>query len=183
MKQNDMMAVITLIVGVSVSALVLIFVGALGGQTYGMTEPNIDEIGYDTYNSTFVADNRSWNDVGHPLIHENTFTIVNATNVDKSANFTMNYTTGLVKLGTALPNSSLNGSTFTVDYGYDTSADGATIRDNIKDGIISSFQALGQTGGYLPIIVLAIVITLILGYIFAMVDFRKPGSGSGPGGL
>jgi len=37
-------AVIALIAGVGVSVLVLIFVGALGGQTYNLVEPKIDNI-------------------------------------------------------------------------------------------------------------------------------------------
>lgn len=37
-------AVIALIAGVGVSTLVLIFVGALGGQTYNLVEPKLDNI-------------------------------------------------------------------------------------------------------------------------------------------
>lgn len=36
--------IITLIVGIGVAVLVLIFVGALGGQTYNLVEPDIDAI-------------------------------------------------------------------------------------------------------------------------------------------
>lgn len=37
-------AIIALIVGVGVAALVLIFVGTLGGQTYNLVQPQIDAI-------------------------------------------------------------------------------------------------------------------------------------------
>lgn len=37
-------AVVSLIVGVGVATLVLIFVGTLGGQTYNLVEPDIDDI-------------------------------------------------------------------------------------------------------------------------------------------
>lgn len=37
-------AVVMLITGVGISILVLIFVGALGGQTYNLVEPKIDNI-------------------------------------------------------------------------------------------------------------------------------------------
>jgi len=37
-------AVVSLIIGVGVATLVLIFVGSLGGQTYGLVEADIDAI-------------------------------------------------------------------------------------------------------------------------------------------
>jgi hypothetical protein len=37
-------SIITLIVGVGVATLVLVFVGSLGGQTYNLVEPDIDAI-------------------------------------------------------------------------------------------------------------------------------------------
>lgn len=77
-------AVITLITGVGVAVLVLIFVGSLGGQTYELVEADIDGI----------------------------------TNT--------------------------------------------TVKDHVKGSIISGFEALEQTGDYLPIIVLAVIIALVL---------------------
>lgn len=84
-------AIITLIVGVGVAALVLIFVSALGGSTYNLVEDDLDAISNDS------------------------------------------------------------------------------IKNYSKEGIVSAFQALSSTGSYLPIIVLAIVIFLVLGLIFSMV--------------
>ena len=88
--QHEVGAIITLIVGVGVAALVLIFVAALGGSTYNLVEPQIN----------------------------------------------------------AINNSS--------------------IRNYAKQGIVSAFQALGTTGTYLPLIVLAVVIFIILGLILGM---------------
>lgn len=85
--------VITLIVGVGVSVLVLIFVGALGGQTYQLVEADIDAI----------------------------------TNT--------------------------------------------TVKDHVKAGMISGFEALENTGNYLPIIVLAVVIGLVLTIVLSMGAF------------
>ena len=45
-------AVISLIVGVGVAVLVLIFVSALGGQTYDLVEPDIDSITNTTIRSS-----------------------------------------------------------------------------------------------------------------------------------
>jgi hypothetical protein len=83
-------AIVTLIVGVGVAVLVLIFVGSLGGQTYELVEEDIDGI----------------------------------TNT--------------------------------------------TISDSVKGGVISGFEALEQTGDYLPIIVLAVVISLVLMLVLGM---------------
>jgi len=103
---NEIGSIIMLIVGVGVSALVLIFVGALGGQTYNLVEADIDAISNDS------------------------------------------------------------------------------IKNYTKDGIVSAFQALASTGSYLPIIVLAIVIFIVLGLIFSMVGGGlNMGGGYGGGAL
>lgn len=92
--------IITLLVGVGVAVLVLIFVGSLGGQTYNLVEPDIDTI----------------------------------TNV--------------------------------------------TIQNHIKSGILSGFEALEQTGDYLPIIVLAVVISLVLALVLSFGGLGGTGRGS-----
>jgi len=94
-------AVIGLIVGIGVAVLVLIFVGALGGQTYELVEDDIDSI--------------------------------------------------------------TNG----------------TVKDHIKNGIISSFEALEKTGDYLPIIVLAFVISIVLFLVLGMTGMVGAGGGRG----
>ena len=93
-------AIVTLITGVGVSVLVLIFVGTLGGQTYNLVEDKIDAI----------------------------------SNV--------------------------------------------TIRNSVKEGIVSGFDALKQTGDYLPIIVLAVIITIVLALVLG---FTALGGGGAQG--
>lgn len=175
-------AIIFLAIGVGMSIMVLIMTGALSGSTYALVEDDLTEIGAETYSGTFVADNRTYVSMGHTLIQESTFTCVNATGVSKTANFTFNYTNGTAKLGTALPNSSLNGTTFTVGYTYDTSTRGKAVRDNITGGIVSTFEALGQTGNYLPTIVLAVVIFIVLGMVLGLVGYTTKKGGGGIGG-
>lgn len=92
-------AIVTLIVGVGISVLVLIFVGALGGQTYNLVESDIDSI--------------------------------NDTDIQAS----------------------------------------------VKNGIKSGFKALEQTGNYLPIIVLAVVISLVLMLVLGMAAVAGAGRG------
>lgn len=91
--------IIQLIVGVGVAVLIMIFVGVLGGQTYQLTEADINAI----------------------------------TNV--------------------------------------------TIRSHVREGIISGFSALEQTGSYLPIIVLAVIIALVLALVLGFTAFGGGGMG------
>lgn len=81
---SDVSATLTLIVGMAVATLVLIFTGSLGGQTYNLVEPDINNI------------------------------------------------------------------------------TDATIKGYVQDGITSAFKAQKTTGDYLPLIVLAAVIGLVL---------------------
>ena len=50
-----------------------------------------------------------------------------------------------------------------------------TVRESVKNGIISGFDALEQTGSYLPIIVLAVVIALVLYLVLGMTDVNRGG--------
>jgi hypothetical protein len=72
----------------------------------------------------------------------------------------------------------LGGQTYNlVESKIDNISD-ATIKASVKSGITSGFEALEQTGDYLPIIVLAIVISLVLFLVLGMTG----GIGRGQGG-
>jgi len=92
---------VTLIVGAGVAVLVLIFVGALGGQTYNLVESDIASI----------------------------------TNT--------------------------------------------TIKNNVSNSIASGFEALEQAGKFLPLIILAVVIALVLTIVLGFTAF---GAGAARGG-
>ena len=49
----------------------------------------------------------------------------------------------------------------------------ATIRDAIKTGVVSGFEALEDTGDYIPIIVIGLVIVIVLGLIFGVMGGGK----------
>jgi len=91
--------IITLIVGIGISVLIMIFVGSLSGQTWNLVEDDVDTI-------------------------SNT-----------------------------------------------------TIKNHIKDSVISGFSALETTGDYLPIIVLAVVISLVLGLVLGFGGIGGAGRG------
>lgn len=59
-----------------------------------------------------------------------------------------------------------------------------TIKDSIKAGIVSNFEAQQQIGDYMPIIALAIIITIVIGLIIGGIAsrFMTPGMGFGYGG-
>lgn len=97
---NSVGAIITLIVGVGVAVLVMIFVGVLGGQTYQLTETQLNAIDNDT------------------------------------------------------------------------------IRGHVGNSIISGFSALETTADYLPIVVLAVIIFLVLTLVIGFTAFGGGGRGS-----
>ena len=99
--QGAVSNIIFLIVGIGVAVLILIFVGVLAGQTYNLTESQIDNIS------------------------------------------------------------------------------DATIQASVKNSIISGFSALEQTGTFLPIIVLAVVIALVLSLILGFLAFGNLGGMGG----
>jgi len=73
---------------------------------------------------------------------------------------------------------SLGGQTYQlVEPDIDAITNG-TVRDSVKNGIISGFDALEQTGSYLPIIVLAVVIALVLFLVLGMTGTAGGNGGS-----
>ena len=90
-------SMIVLIVGVAIAVLIMIFVGALSGQTYNLVETDLDAI----------------NDT--------------------------------------------------------------TIKTSVKSSITSGFEALEQTGNYLPLLVLAVITALVIGLVLSFGSFGGMG--------
>lgn len=162
-------AIITLIVGIGVGVLVLIFVGTLGGSTYTLVEDDIEEIGANSaLNDAFTADNTTTQYLAHHFIQEGTLTIDNGSNVALLGNFSIDYEEGSIKLLDATNAFITNGSTWEANYTW--GAEG--VRHSVKEGIASSFSALEETGNYMPIIVLAVAISLILMLVLGSMALR-----------
>jgi len=51
----------------------------------------------------------------------------------------------------------------------------AQIRDSITGAVVSGFKALNLTGQYLPIVVLAVIIGIVLAVIFTIIRPATPG--------
>lgn len=60
-----------------------------------------------------------------------------------------------------LKGATYNGTTLYTNYTWGA----AEVREYVKDGIVSGFSALKQTGDYLPIIVLAVIIAVVLALV------------------
>jgi hypothetical protein len=162
--------VITLIVGVGVSVLVLIFVGTLGGQTYDLVEDDLDAISLTTVTFNQTVGNVTAVTVGHPNIVTTPVVTNGSDTLDYTGNLTFNLKTGFV-------NSSdlWNGQEFNFTYTWRNES----VPQAIKGGIMSSFNALEQTGSYLPVIVLAVIIALVLGLVFALGMTNNKGNAGG----
>lgn len=166
-------AIVALIVGVAVATLVLIFVGSLGGQTYEQVEADIDAINdyVPVTADTFTALNGTAVALDNTFIESGTLTLENATNVIALTNFTIDYDAGTVLLKFA----TYNNTAFTANYTYDRQ----DVKNNIKNSIISSFSALEDTGSYLPIVVLAVVIVLVMALVLGMGGITAGRGGGG----
>ena len=57
-----------------------------------------------------------------------------------------------------------------------------TIKASIKAGVLSNFEAQEQIGNYMPIIALAIIITIVIGLIIGGIASRFMGPTMGYGG-
>ena len=163
-------AVAGLIVGVGVSVLVLIFVGVLGGQTYVMTEPSLNAINSNAVasESTTVLKGIAVSLANNPVI-AGTLSVKNGTAAVGLGNFTVNYPSGTLTL---TGNAGYNNTALTAAYTWGD----RTIPNYIKGSVLSSFQALNTVGDYLPIIVLAVIITLVMALILSLAN-----AGTGPG--
>ena len=73
----------------------------------------------------------------------------------------------------------LGGQTYNLVEADIASINDSTIQASVKAGITSGFQALEQTGAYLPIIVLAIVITIVLALVLGMAGVATGGGNRG----
>ena len=177
MKKNGFInqtvgGVVTLIVGTAVATLALIFTGVLGGQTYNLAQADINQIANNvvTNQSVTFLNNVTATDLGHTYVQSGTLSVLNASKAVGLGNFTVDYTGGLV----TLKNIAFNNTALDVSYTYGDTA----IRTYVQDSVKSAFKAQSQVGNYLPLIVLAIVITLIMALILSMTALGNMGGGN-----
>jgi len=165
-------AMITLIVGSGVAVMVLIFVGVLSGQAYNIVEPELLGIGNTTQiNYTATASNTSAVYLGHTDIHSGSLIILNQSNNQiPLGNFTIDYTAGTALLKTT-GLGAYNGVSIQASYNWGN----LEIQDHVFSSIKSGFGALEQVGDFLPLIILAIVISIVLFLILSFTAFGNMG--------
>ena len=162
--QESTNAMLALITGVGIGILALIFVGVLGGQVYSNVEPDIESIGGTVVNETVGTADANGHFAGYlnktPVV-AGSETITCGGEVVPDANYTLNYTSGYLEVNyntTACQNGDVLA---TYDWGD------AAIAKSIKAAIVSGFKALKLSGGYMPILVLAAIIALVLGLVIS----------------
>src|SRR5690606_32875652 len=91
-------AIVMLVIGVGVAVLVLIFIGVLGGQTYNLVEPQINDLYGNVADEAFEGTLNDVVQLAHQGIESGTLVIGNASNGIALGNFTVNYAEGQVTL-------------------------------------------------------------------------------------
>lgn len=168
--------IITLIVGVAVSVLVLLFIGSMGGQTFQLLESDIAAIGdNDISGEVFKPIYNSYVKLDHSMIQTGSIVLYNSSNkvIDLgTSNWTVDYDAGRI-LYLNKTYTKLNNTNTYINYTWGA----AEVRASTQGAIQSSFEALEDTGGYLPIIVLAVIIVMILGMVVGFMAVGRIGGG------
>jgi len=170
-------AVIGLIVGIGIAVLVLIFVGALGGQTYELVEDDIDALTAKVINDSITVLNNTAVALSNDDVVANSLATIriasiNDTHCASLNNYTFDLDAGTVTL-LAPDVQECSGTLVNFSYTHGS----LEVQNSIKSGIMSSFEALEKTGDYLPIIVLAFVISIVLFLVLGMTGMVGGGEG------
>lgn len=72
----------------------------------------------------------------------------------------------------------LSGQTYNLVESDLDSINDTTIKASVKSSITSGFEALEQTGNYLPLLVLAVITALVIGLVLSFGSFGTGGRGS-----
>jgi len=179
MGGNAVGNIITLIVGVGVAVLVLILVGSLGGKSYELVQDDISIIGnHPIVNDPFTCSNVSAQSLTHGFVQEGTLIVKNGTVNGVTVglgNFTIDYDAGTLLLKSTATETTFHGTSMYANYTWGV----AEARNSIQNSVVSSFEALENTGDYLPVIVLAVVIALVLALVLGSTVMMRGKGGYG----
>ena len=177
--QTTMMSVIGLIVLLGIAIITMVFIGVMAGRTYQTSQTQLLDIGetetatdetVTVLNATAVAASfNRW------------ITLINvSTNysvlIGETGNYTYNLEDGTITL---INNESYNNTDWNLTYTFHNQS----IYGRLTSGLGSSFQAYEDTGSFMPLIVLALVVILILSLIFGMMTFQNLKTGGNQGGV
>ena len=171
--QEAVAAIIFLIMGVGMATLVLIFVSVLGGSVYQQTQGTIAGISTNTVNETseiilavpalYNTSANIWPD-SETLLSYNSTTGAEYGFLTEGTNYTViSYVTGQFNI-TSLGSKESVHTKIKISY----TLGNPDIQSDIQSAIRSSFTSLNTVGGYMPIVVLAVIIFLVLGLVMSM---------------
>jgi hypothetical protein len=163
-------AIIVLIIGVGVATLVLIFVSVLGGTTYSMSSSMMTPMGGTVSNETWnsgsaITAGTNYTIANNPIT--GMIGLANSTVICNSNNVTWNSSYVTLVAGYCATGKAYNISYYYGDY---------NAYNNVTAAIRSGFTSLNTVGGYMPIIVLAVIIFVVLSLVTAL---NKPSMTSG----
>ena len=170
--------IVGLIIGVGVATLVLIFIGVLGGSVYSQTEADIDALSGTVTNESIGTSNAtgylSETMAETPVVASSAVVRCGGTTLT-SGNYTATSYGSLVVDSSA---TYCNATAVYADYNYGD----AVIEARVKASITSGFEALETSGNYLPIVVLAVIIFVVLGLVTSLQFAGGGNMGGGYGG-
>jgi len=172
--RDNIIAIIFLIIGIGISTLVLIFISVLSGGIYTNTQSYISVLSTEVTNesSSAIPSVPATVTVSNTPVYPGTESIYSWFDNDtgyigaltKDVNYTVtDYSAGQFSI-TDLNNLNSSDTKVNVSYTYGN----PTIEGNITGAIQTSFTSLKTTGDYLPIVVLAVIIFIILGMVMTM---------------
>jgi hypothetical protein len=170
--KESIASIILLIIEVGICATILIFVSVLSGGVYQSTSSQINSLSTnfvnETINLSFVALPYTYTTSGNIYPGTESLRAWNATADYGALVLNTNYTVLSYPLGqfSIIDLTKRNNTYIYLYISYTTG--NPVIEGNITSAIINTFTAINYTGGYLPLIVLALVIILILGMVFAI---------------
>jgi divalent metal cation (Fe/Co/Zn/Cd) transporter len=178
-KGSDSFGMTSLIMGIAVATLVLIFLGSMAGTVWETSQTSISAIANNAVlEQSFIANNNSAVYLGYPDIQQGTLFVRNSTGYGVGlANFTIDYTLGTMLLGAdsndtwkkqGLP---INSTTLYANFTHGRQ----DIRDSVVASAGSGFLALSKVGTFLPLVALAVVIFIILGLVLGLTGNKGGG--------
>jgi hypothetical protein len=153
-------AIVTLVIGLGVAILAFILVFTMGGNVFQLVEPSLASFGGQVNNCTITITNGTNTTLCNAHIVPSSFLIRNKTGALVTTNYTLFAGRGIIYKYKD-PHHFKSGASAFVYYKWGD----ANMTDNIRESVKSGFAAGGTVMNYLPIIVLAVIIGIVLSLI------------------
>jgi len=157
------------------ASILTVFMASLSGQVYETTQEDIASIGSETAGSEqFRANNVTATQLTRTRLNNGSLSLVNINGTAVAlANFTVNYSTGTILLGTG--GSAYNNTLINASYTYDNS----TIRGYVNGAVVSAFSAQQKGASYIPLLILAGIVVVVVGAVLSISSLATGSRGNG----